>query len=308
MPIDLAGAEQFIWSAARLVDRHRYSFLFDHGSPAPVIEALRGYQNPDGGFGHALEPDLRCPSSQPAATLYALEILNEAGAGDHDLARRARSWVGAVAEPDGGVRFVLPGFEGYPHAPWWADSGDATPSSEAGSFLTLGFATAFHDAGVSDDWLTRASEWCWRSIETVEEPGGYWLRYALAFLDSVPDAERASAAIASLAGRLDPSMISPVGGEGEALRPLDLSPRPASRSRELVGQARIDAHLDNIESEQQDDGGWMFDWLAWSPVQTSRSAGSTWPHRDALKWPHPRTRCTCCCPFYHSAPALMRLW
>ena len=21
--------------------------------------------------------------------------------------------------------------------------------------------------------------------------------------------------------------------------------------------------------------------------------GLNWPHRDALKWPHPRTRCTC---------------
>jgi hypothetical protein len=43
-----------------------------------VVDALRGYRNPDGGFGHALEPDLRCPGSQPAPTLYALEMLGEA--------------------------------------------------------------------------------------------------------------------------------------------------------------------------------------------------------------------------------------
>jgi hypothetical protein len=79
MPIDHAAAENFIWSAARLVDRHRYSVLFADGPAELVVEALRGYRNPDGGFGHALEPDLRCPASQPAPTLYALEILNEAG-------------------------------------------------------------------------------------------------------------------------------------------------------------------------------------------------------------------------------------
>ena len=35
----------------------------------------------------------------------------------------------------------------------------------------------------------------------------------------------------------------------------------------------IEAHLDEVEREQQDDGGWMFDWLAWSPEQTSAWRG-----------------------------------
>jgi hypothetical protein len=74
MPIDRPAAEAFIWSAARLVDRHHYALLFAGGSAQPVIEALRGYRNDDGGFGHVLEPDLRCPSSQPAATLYDLGL------------------------------------------------------------------------------------------------------------------------------------------------------------------------------------------------------------------------------------------
>ena len=68
MPIDRAAAETFIWSAARLVDRHRYALLFADGPAEPVVDALRGYRNEDGGFGHALEPDLRAPSSQPAST------------------------------------------------------------------------------------------------------------------------------------------------------------------------------------------------------------------------------------------------
>jgi hypothetical protein len=28
MPVDYAAAENFIWSAARLLDRHRYTLLF----------------------------------------------------------------------------------------------------------------------------------------------------------------------------------------------------------------------------------------------------------------------------------------
>jgi hypothetical protein len=271
MPIDHAAAESFIWSAARLVDRHRYSMLFADGPAESVIDALRGYRNPDGGFGHALEPDLRSPDSQPAPTLCALEILNDAGAADGEMARDARAFIASIAAPDGGIPSVLPGFEGYPHAPWWSG---LTP--EPGSFLTLALAAALHAGCVnSDDWLDRATNWSWRSIETTEQPGGYWLKYACAFLDAVPDAERARAAITSLATRVGRSVVAPVGGvEGEALRPLDLSPRPDSRSRGLLGEAQIEAHLDAVESAQQEDGGWMFDWLAWSPAQTTEWRGN----------------------------------
>ena len=268
MPIDHAAAENFIWSAARLVDRHRYSLLFKGGPAEPVMEALRGYRNGDGGFGHALEPDLRSPGSQPGPTLHALEILNEAGAADGELARAGRAWIAQVAAPDGGVPSALPGFEEYPHAPWW--------TSEPDSMLTLALAAASHAGGVSDDeWLDRATEWCWRSIEEHEQPGGYWLKYACAFLDAAPDEHRARAAVESLATRADGTAIAPVAGvEGEALRPLDLSPRPGSRSRGLVSEAQIEAHLDLVESEQQEDGGWMFDWRAWSPAQTTDWRGN----------------------------------
>jgi hypothetical protein len=69
MPVDRAAAETFIWDTARLLDRHRYALQFADGPAEPVLAALAGYQNPDGGFGHGLEPDLRCPSSQPGPTL-----------------------------------------------------------------------------------------------------------------------------------------------------------------------------------------------------------------------------------------------
>ncbi len=268
MPIDRHAAENFIWSAARLVDRHRYSMLFANGSAELVVEALRGYRNPDGGFGHALEPDLRCPTSQAAPTLYALEILGEAGAVDGELAGDARRWLAQIADPDGGIPSLLPGYEDYPRAPWW--------EPEPGSMLTLGLVGALHAAGVTGDaWLDRATSWCWRSVETAEQPQGYWLKFACAFLDSVPDDERARAAIASLATSADSSAVVPIGGtEGEALRPLDLSPRPGSRSRGLVSEDRIEAHLDRVESEQQKDGGWMFDWRAWSPAQTTDWRGN----------------------------------
>src|SRR6476659_1991831 len=113
MPVDQRAAESFIWCTARLLDRHRYALLFADGSAEPVVEALRGYRNGDGGFGHALEPDLRWPASQPAPALHALEVLNEAGAAGSEIARDARAWIVSIADRDGGIRFVLAGFEDY---------------------------------------------------------------------------------------------------------------------------------------------------------------------------------------------------
>jgi hypothetical protein len=262
VPADRAAAETFVWQTARLLDRHRYTMLFEGGSAEPVIEALRGYRNPDGGFGHALEPDLRGPASQPGPTLYALEILEELDMLGTEMGQAARTWFARVAEPDGGIPSALPGFERYPHAPWW--------TAEPGSMLAFGLAAVLHAGGVEDDWLTRATTWCWRAIEVTDRPSAYWLKYALAFLDAVPDEDRARATLASLAATVDLTAVAPAGGaEGEALRPLDLSPRPGTRSRALVTEEQIEAHLDAVQSEQRPDGGWMFDWLAWSPAQTA---------------------------------------
>jgi hypothetical protein len=178
------------------------------------------------------------------------------------MGRAARTWFAEVAQPDGGVPSALPGFERYPHAPWW--------TAEPGSMLTFGLAAVVHAGGVEDDWTARATAWCWRAIEATPPPSAYWLKYALAFLDAVPDQDRARAALLSLASTVDPTAIAPAGGaEGEALRPLDLSPRAGSRSRTLVSERHIEAHLDAVEAEQRDDGGWMFDWPAWSPAQTA---------------------------------------
>jgi hypothetical protein len=61
----LESAETFIWNNARLLERHLFAFLFKEGSRQNVIAAVSAYQNEDGGFGNALEPDKRTPSSQP---------------------------------------------------------------------------------------------------------------------------------------------------------------------------------------------------------------------------------------------------
>ena len=69
-------------------------------------DAVAAYRNPDGGFGHALEPDGRCPGSQPLAIEFALGTLDEADAWDDGLVRGALGWLQANAPAEGGAVFV----------------------------------------------------------------------------------------------------------------------------------------------------------------------------------------------------------
>ena len=53
---------------------------------------------------------------------------------------------------------------------------------------------------------------------------------------------------------------------GEVHFPLDFAPEPDSLARELFDEGTIKANLDHLAQAQLDDGGWTFNWLAWSPA------------------------------------------
>ncbi len=283
MPIDVAAAERFVLANARLLDRHRLAVLLNGAPAARVLDALRAYRNSDGGFGHALEPDVRAPDSEPAATLHALTVLTEVQALDDPMVAGAASWIATVAGPDGGVPFVLPTAAAHPHAPWMVPS-------DGGSHLTFALAGFVSAAGTHDPWLARATAWCWRRLEDPQSLAAYDVKFALSFLDHVADDARATPAVAGLATMLDADgSIAVAGGtEGERLTALTLSERPGTRSRSIFTDDQIDADLTRLEDAQLEDGGWEFDWLAWSPGQCVEWRGALTVQAVAVLLAHGR--------------------
>ena len=144
--MDIERAERFLSETARLLDRHRAAVLLHGAPPEPALRALLAYRNDDGGFGHALEPDVRDPGSQPAATVHALEVLSEIGVLDPPMVAGAAAWAAGVAHPDGSLPFVLPTAADSPHAPWMGPD-------DGPSFLTFGAVAAFSRAGVDSAWV-----------------------------------------------------------------------------------------------------------------------------------------------------------
>src|SRR5215218_3856722 len=75
--VDLSAAAAFMAGHARVLDRRRFQLLMGDAYPSAVLAALDAYRNPDGGYGWALEADLRSTESQPGAALHAFEVLEE---------------------------------------------------------------------------------------------------------------------------------------------------------------------------------------------------------------------------------------
>jgi hypothetical protein len=267
----------FLDREGRLIERRLAAVLFDGAEPAGVVDAVRAYRNPDGGFGHGLEPDKRCPASLPIDVESALEILWTSGAaGVDDLVRSACDWLASVAAPDGAVPLSFPVMEGYPRAEHWSEWTYAP-----GLNPTAGLVGRLYRLGAQHPWLDQATDWCWKRLESGLNEDAHALSEVLLFLAYVPDRERASAIGAQvpewLAGaqwfRADPA--DPEYG----VTPVHLAPTPDSPWRTLFDDATIEGHLDRLIRDQQSDGGWAITWeppsmastLEWRGIETLRA-------------------------------------
>ncbi|MBO0793074.1 MAG: hypothetical protein J2P36_19300, partial [Ktedonobacteraceae bacterium] len=254
--------------------RHRFSYLFLGGERQAVLDALHPYQNPDGGFGNALEPDLRGPLSQPIPGWTALCILDEINAFDNHLVHQVCTYLTTITTAEGGVPFVLPSANAYPRAPWW----QSPDHPSAALNPTAAIAGLLHKHRVDHPWLARATAYCWDHISTLETTSPYEMRAILPFLDEVPERERAEQAFAHVGPKileqrlvtLDPA----ASGEMEVHTPLNFAPHPDSLARKLFTDEIIDAHLDALVAAQQEDGGWTFNWPTWTPAIEPEWRGS----------------------------------
>jgi len=118
---DQETARAFIQQRARLLEQNLFAYHFQDGTSEDVLAALAEFQNPDGGFGNALEPDLRLPASSAIATTVGLQILREVQASsDHPLVQGAIQYLLDTYDAENQVWPIIPpAAADAPHAPWW---------------------------------------------------------------------------------------------------------------------------------------------------------------------------------------------
>ena len=261
----------FMQAHARLLDRRRYAYVTGDRT-ADVRGALAAYRNPDGGYGSALEPDLRDVTSQPVAALHAFEVFEELAPEAVPETAALCDWLGAITLRDGGLPFALPVREPAAVAPFFASADPAESSLHMTAMLAAcAHRVAAYDKTVRDHpWLATATAYTLARIRELDGPGhALEYRFALQFLDAVHGvADDAPAELRRLGAFLPASGILPVqgGAEGEVMRPLDFAPHPDRPLRSLFPAAAIAAELDDLTAAQRPDGGWTVDWSAYSPA------------------------------------------
>ncbi|KUM79060.1 hypothetical protein AQI84_08705 [Streptomyces griseorubiginosus] len=260
-----------------MLEQRLFAYHFLNGGPDPVETALDAYRNTDGGYGHALEPDLRGPVSQPLHIAHALRILDAVGRCGGQRVERVCRYLTSVSTPDGALPAVTPAQRGYPTAPFLPVV-DAPPSELLATGPVVGL---LHRNEVWHAWLFRATDFCWQAVESLQVSHPYEIRAALTFLDSVPDRPRAQATADRL-GRLvrerrlavlDPAdlaafPVAPGYAPGEHHFPHDYARTPDSLARAWFTDDEMARSLDHLAAEQQEDGGWPIRWRPWAPSTT----------------------------------------
>jgi hypothetical protein len=254
--MDFERARQFVYTEARLIDRLAFAATFDGGEPKAVIAALTAYQNADGGFGHALEPDTRTPTSQPLYVETALQYMADAGATiDYPMVCRACDFLAAVSSPQGGAPILLPSYRSFAHAEHWR-----TTDLQPGINPNGGIAGLLRQLDVEHPCIEPLERFCWTALERLKN--AHDVSEALIFLANVQDRIRAEPIAERLVAALPgmPFFKADPAARGYGLDALHFAPAPDSSCRQFFDDTQIESALDHLIAEQQPDGGWPITW------------------------------------------------
>jgi hypothetical protein len=259
-------ATNFIWENARRLERAIFDFRFRGGSPKHIVEILRTYQNDDGGFGQALEPDLRAPDSQPLFVEFALRTLYDCDIRDTEMAYRACDFLSRHADIQKGIPAIFPHAKQYPHAAHMSFFDFDQPTLDRLTSLVGLLAWQ----GVDHPWLKSAVNACLEHISRDRMTDANILQNAFCLVECLPDAGQANIYFKKLAYDLFQAdfFILDVPIKTYGLTPLSFAPSPDSYCRKIFTDAQIESHLNELISQQSEDGGWPILWEP--PAGTAR--------------------------------------
>jgi hypothetical protein len=273
-----AAARTFLLTQARPLEQALYRWEFENGSEDEVYMALNAYANADGGFGRALEPDLRSPDSSILATSTALQTLRriDAPAG-HELVQGAVRYLRDTFDVDN-IRWPLisPTANNAPHAPWWTVGPEhpglfreyaVNPRAELLGVL-------YHYRDLADEGILTAVErallFHYRSLSQALDMNEVLCTIRLIETEETPDDVRAAAREAVVRSLPETMARETEAWESYSLQPLAVADSPDAALAADVADL-IPANLDFRIDEQEADGSWAPSW-SWGDLYPE-----TWP-------------------------------
>jgi hypothetical protein len=261
-----ARARQFLKTLARPLERMLFEHLFEAASADRATVELARFQNEDGGFGCALEPDLRTPSSSALATGIGLRMLRDLGcSAAHPMVCQAVQYLLATFDHQTHVWRVAPrGANDFPHAGWWHDE-DGSLARTFDGFVVIpraelvGLLHHYSDLAPAD-WLQEVTERTVADIEVLEtlgSGGGDTLVNALSLAETKELPQHFRDRLTRRIRAVVPSAVSRDSQEWDSycITPLKVAPSPQSVVADLLWDA-LQAHLDYLVDHQTPEGTW----------------------------------------------------
>ncbi len=265
-----AASRRFVQENARPLEVARLRHAFDGASGDAVLDALKSYQNPDGGFGRALEPDLRADESSALCTSVAFQVLRATQpALDEALVTRGVAYLLNTLDKDKAHWRIIPrSAEESPHAPWWNQTGredvfngfSLNPTAEILGYLFDYRRLVPQDiiALVSDRVADRLI-----ALETIEM---HELLCCVRLLGTEALTEELRERIWPKVAQLANETVArdPIQWKTYGLRPLQVADDPSSQFMAHLDEP-VAANLDYEITSQNEDGSWSPTW-SWGSV------------------------------------------
>jgi hypothetical protein len=274
------NAARFMRQSARPLERAIFEYHFGDGHRTNVLAELVPYQNEDGGFGNALESDIRAPASSVIATVTALAVLRDIGATEDTpgLPAALTYLMDSYDVTRERWPIVPPEVEEAPHAPWW------TYAESEETFR--GFWANPRAAVVSYLWQFRKlvpSPFVESALEAIvadlmRQPQRMEMHDLLAFVDLLETPELPEEAyqgvLDKLLRALPRSVVAdPAQWDGYNLKPIAVVSRPDSPLATAFDPAIIEANLDYEIDRLPAEGVWSPNW-SWDFVDADAWAAA----------------------------------
>ena len=265
-----ARARRFLMTQGRPLERALFEHRFEGAAVEGVLDELARFQNEDGGFGRALEPDSRTQSSSALATGIGLQMLRELGCPvDHPMVRKAVAYLTKTYDDEvQGWRAVSRDTNSFPHAPWWHDE-DGSLAQLFDGFrivpraLIVGSLHHFSTL-VPAGWLDEVTERTVSYIERVEllgEGGGSDLQYAISLAEARNLPQHYAKRLEARIREAIPTVVVRDSAQWDSycITPLRIVPSPQSLGADLIPDD-LQRHLDYQITHQTSEGTWDPAW------------------------------------------------
>lgn len=276
-------AIKYITENARPLELAVYRYFFEGGSNRNVIDELSRFQNSDGGFGHALEPDFFNPNSSPIATNDAIITLARVKAldRDSDMVKGIARYLDSHESFDEDKKrwlFAIDSNKDYPHAIWWEKKGDGiskfNPSVSLATFMVCyGKRTPIYD-----EIIKEAIEYLRNGEISGDDVNCYLLAYELLTSNSINDIVDLITFKDLLSKAIESCICKDISKYGVEYVPMPSVIFTGKYTEFITPEIipLINAEKDILGKLQMEDGGFDITWKWYTPYSDEYEQARNW--------------------------------